>query len=86
MTLFDPLLRKKNAPPEDPIYQCIGMLAKAFGVILTKHMHDLLDLMFASGLGEPLRQALDITADSIKPLQRTIQGPRLSNYSHPLWN
>lgn len=65
---------KKNAPPEDPIFQCIGMLARAFGPILTKHMHDLLDLMFASGLGEPLREALMVTAESIKPLQRTIQG------------
>lgn len=50
------------------------MLARAFGPILTKHMHDLLDLMFASGLGEPLREALMVTAESIKPLQRTIQG------------
>lgn len=73
---FSSVCRKKNAPPEDPIFQCIGMLAKAFGVILTKHMHDLLDLMFASGLGEPLRQALEVTAASIKPLQRTIQGQR----------
>jgi len=64
---------KKNAPPEDPIFQCIGMLARAFGPILTKHMHDLLELMFASGLGEPLREALMVTAESIKPLQRTIQ-------------
>lgn len=36
-------------------------------------MHDLLELMFASGLGEPLREALMVTAESIKPLQRTIQ-------------
>lgn len=82
------LSRKKNAPPEDPIFQCIGMLARAFGPILTKHMHDLLDLMFASGLGEPLREALMVTAESIKPLQRTIQGssppPSPSSFSFSL--
>lgn len=50
------------------------MLAKAFGPILTKHMHDLLDLMFASGLSESLKQALRVTADNVKPLQKTIQG------------
>ena len=65
---------KKNAPPEDPIFQCIGMLAKAFGPVLTKHMHDLLDLMFASGLGEPLTSALKETAAHVQPLQKTIQG------------
>jgi hypothetical protein len=66
--------RKKNAPPEDSIFQCIGMLSSAFGPILTKHMHDLLDLMFAGGLTDSLRGCLVTAANEIKPLQKTIQG------------
>lgn len=50
------------------------MLSSAFGPILTKHMHDLLDLMFAGGLTESLRGCLVTAANEIKPLQKTIQG------------
>ena len=53
--MFEP--RKKNAPSEEPMFQCVGMLAAAVGPNLTKLLHDQLDLMFAYGLSEPLRQA-----------------------------
>ncbi|KAF8892145.1 phosphatidylinositol 3-kinase [Infundibulicybe gibba] len=49
---------RKNAPSEEPIFQCIGMLASAVGPNLTKLLHEQLDLMLACGLSEPLRQAL----------------------------
>ncbi|KAJ7577108.1 phosphatidylinositol 3-kinase [Mycena floridula] len=64
---------KKNAPPEEPIFQCIGMLAAAVGPNLTKLLHDQLDLMFACGLSEPLRQALVAITKHIPPLLKNIQ-------------
>lgn len=65
---------KKNAPSEEPIFQCVGMLASAVGPHLTKLLHDQLDLMFACGLSEPLRVALIAIAKHIPPLLKTIQG------------
>ncbi|ELU37824.1 phosphatidylinositol 3-kinase tor2 [Rhizoctonia solani AG-1 IA] len=67
------LQHKKNAPLEEPIFQCLGMLAAAVGPNLTKLLHDQLDLMFACGLSEPLRQALVSIASHIPPLLKTIQ-------------
>ncbi|KDQ52943.1 hypothetical protein JAAARDRAFT_61533 [Jaapia argillacea MUCL 33604] len=64
---------KKNAPSEEPMFQCVGMLASAVGPNLTKLLHDQLDLMFACGLSEPLRQALVAIARHIPPLLKTIQ-------------
>lgn len=68
------LSSKKNAPSEEPIFQCIGMLASAVGPNLTKLLHDQLDLMFDCGLSEPLRQALTAIATHVPPLLKTIQG------------
>jgi serine/threonine-protein kinase mTOR len=56
-----------------PVYQCISMLAIAVGPTLTKHMHELLDYMFAGGLTESLRQALVDLSTHIPPLLPTIQ-------------
>lgn len=56
------------------MFQCVGMLAAAVGPNLTKLLHDQLDLMFAYGLSEPLRQALVAIATHIPPLLKTIQG------------
>lgn len=50
------------------------MLATAVGSALTKHMHELLDLMFAYGLSESLVLALQDLATNIPPLLPTIQG------------
>lgn len=66
--------RKKNAPDEKPIFQCIAMLASALGPSMTKFMHEVLDLMFQWGLTEQLRQALVVIARHIPPLLESIQG------------
>lgn len=50
------------------------MLATAVGQVLTKYVHDLLDLMFNCGLSEPLVSALSTIAERIKPLSGVIQG------------
>jgi len=50
------------------------MLANAVGQALTKHMHELLELMFATGLSEPLRQSLSDLSSCIPPLLPVIQG------------
>ncbi|KAI0040710.1 atypical/PIKK/FRAP protein kinase [Auriscalpium vulgare] len=65
--------RGKKAPSEEPMFQCVGMLASAVGPNLTKLLHDQLDLMFACGLSEPLTQALAAIAQHIPPLLKTIQ-------------
>ncbi|KAG1772243.1 hypothetical protein EV702DRAFT_976846 [Suillus placidus] len=67
---YNSFYRKKNAPSEEPIFQCVGMLASAVGPNLTKLLHD---LFFACGLSEPLRQALMAIARNIPPLLKTIQ-------------
>ncbi|KAL1687363.1 armadillo-type protein [Schizophyllum commune] len=64
---------RRNAPPEEPMFQCLGMLASAVGPNLTKLLHDQLDLIFACGLSEPLRNALVAIAKHIPPLLKTIQ-------------
>jgi len=55
------------------VFQCISMLATAVGQALTKHMHELLDIMLAQGLSEALTQALSDLAHYIPPLLPTIQ-------------
>ncbi|KAN0137000.1 atypical/PIKK/FRAP protein kinase [Lactarius tabidus] len=65
--------RGKKAPPEEPMFQCVGMLAAAVGPNLTKLLHDQLDLMFACGLSAPLHHALIEIAKNIPPLLKTIQ-------------
>ncbi|KXN92422.1 Phosphatidylinositol 3-kinase tor2 [Leucoagaricus sp. SymC.cos] len=69
---------RKNAPSEEPLFQCIGMLAAAVGPNLTKLLHDQLDLMMGCGLSEPLQKALVIIAKHIPPLLKTIQGAFLA--------
>jgi serine/threonine-protein kinase mTOR len=66
--------RRKGAPSEAPILQCLGMLAASVGPNLTKLLHDQLELIFACGLSEPLLSALLSIATNIPPLLTTIQG------------
>ncbi|GAA5903699.1 hypothetical protein JCM6882_003390 [Rhodosporidiobolus microsporus] len=64
---------KKGAPSEESIFQCISMLAQSVGQALTKHMHELLDLMFAYGLSPALEHALMQLGKDIPPLLPEIQ-------------
>lgn len=57
------------------------MLATAVGQALTKHMHELLDLIFYCGLSESLTQALVDLAHYIPPLLPTIQEKLLNMLS-----
>ncbi|OXG23734.1 FKBP12-rapamycin complex-associated protein [Cryptococcus neoformans Ze90-1] len=75
---------KKNAPYEAPIFQCLAMLATSVGPMLTRQMHEILDLMFPWGLSEPLCTALQATASHIPPLLRTIQDRLLEMLSQTL--
>lgn len=65
---------KKGAPFEAPIFQCLAMLTTAVGPMLSRQMHDILDLMFPWGLSDALYHALEVIASHIPPLHRTIQG------------
>ncbi|KAG6843936.1 hypothetical protein H0H87_011584 [Tephrocybe sp. NHM501043] len=65
--------RGKSSSSEEPLFQCIAMLAAAVGPNLTKMVHDQIDLMFACGLTESLRQALVAITRHIPPLLNPIQ-------------
>ncbi|EIW52012.1 atypical/PIKK/FRAP protein kinase [Trametes versicolor FP-101664 SS1] len=75
---------KKNAPPEEPMFQCVGMLAAAVGPSLTKLLHDQLVHMFSYGLSESLRQALVAIATHVPPLLKIIQERLLDKLSYIL--
>ncbi|EJD47416.1 atypical/PIKK/FRAP protein kinase [Auricularia subglabra TFB-10046 SS5] len=62
-----------GAMSEEPLFQCIGMLATSVGPNLTRFLHDQLDLIFNCPLTEPLHQALVAIARHIDPLLRPIQ-------------
>jgi FKBP12-rapamycin complex-associated protein len=73
-TVFMLTSSKNRIQTDTPIFSCISMLANAVGQALTKHMHELLELMFATGLSEPLRQSLTDLSNCIPPLLPIIQG------------
>ncbi|BFZ53909.1 phosphatidylinositol kinase-related protein kinase tor1 [Savitreella phatthalungensis] len=58
---------------EAAIFKCVSLLATAVGQALRPHMHELLDMMFASGLSEALARALVDLANYIPPLLASIQ-------------
>lgn len=66
--------RRKGAPFEAPIFQCLAMLTSSVGPMLTRQMHEVLDLMFPWGLSEALFHALEVIGGHIPPLLKTIQG------------
>ena len=87
-----PRTRGKVDPNNAPVFVCISMLAVAVGQALTRHMHPLLELMFNTGLSEPLTEALVNLAQHIPPLLPTIQDKLLDmlaivlsgqSYRHP---
>jgi FKBP12-rapamycin complex-associated protein len=62
----------------------LGYLARAVGPMLTRQMHDVLDLMFLCGLSDPLYASLKDIADHIPPLLRTVQDRLLETIAHAL--
>ncbi|WOO83672.1 Serine/threonine-protein kinase tor2 [Vanrija pseudolonga] len=72
---------KKNAPFEAPIFQSLAMLTTAVGPMLTRQMHEILDLMFPWGLSDALYHALEVISGHIPPLLRTIQDRLLETLS-----
>ncbi|KAF9387898.1 phosphatidylinositol kinase- protein kinase tor1 [Podila verticillata] len=51
---------KNRTATDTPIFNCISMLAQAIGLGITRHMSELLDLMLATGLSEPMYRLLNI--------------------------
>ncbi|KAF8928817.1 armadillo-type protein [Dissophora ornata] len=49
---------KSRAAKDAPIFSCISMLAEAVGQTMGYHLAELLDLMLATGLSEPMCQSL----------------------------
>ena len=52
--------------------------------MLSRQMHDVLDLMFLCGLSDPLYSSLKDIADHIPPLLRTVQDRLLETISQAL--
>ncbi|KAF9295116.1 phosphatidylinositol kinase- protein kinase tor1, partial [Mortierella antarctica] len=71
---------KNRAAADAPIFNCISMLAQAMGLGVTRHMSELLDLMLATGLSEPMCQSLTDIATHIPPSLPVIQGHALSGF------
>ena len=72
---------KKNAPDARPIFQCLAMVTTSVGPMLTRVMHEVLDLMFPWGLSDALYNALQVISRHIPPLLRTIQERLLDTLS-----
>eukprot|EP00158_Paraphelidium_tribonemae_P009901 Partr_v1_DN28994_c0_g1_i3_m24719 putative Phosphatidylinositol 3-kinase len=73
--------RSKIAAEVDPIFQCLSMIAKAVGQAITKHVHELLDPIFAVHFSETVRQALVDISQYIPPLLPVIQVRLLNQIS-----
>lgn len=71
-TLFTDF-RRTRAPQDPSVFYCVSMMATAVGQALTKHMHEILDLMFQCPLSSDLRQALVDIGHYIPPLLPNIQ-------------
>ncbi|KAJ2716327.1 phosphatidylinositol kinase- protein kinase tor1 [Coemansia spiralis] len=61
--------------------QAIAMLAAAMGPALTRHMRDILDLTFTTGLNQPLCDALHALVREVGQLQPAVQGRLLDTIS-----
>lgn len=59
---------KNKTVGDSSIFLCISFLAAAVGPALTKYMHEILDLMFFSGISESLRASLIDISTNIPPL------------------
>ncbi|KAJ2781003.1 phosphatidylinositol kinase- protein kinase tor1 [Coemansia interrupta] len=70
--------RPRNAKPDTEeniaaVLQTIAALASAMGSVLIDYMHDILDLMFTTGLSQSLFSSLAELGDNITELQMAIQ-------------
>ncbi|KAL2912121.1 phosphatidylinositol kinase-related protein kinase tor1 [Polyrhizophydium stewartii] len=65
-------------------FQCISLLAVAVGGALAKHMHGVLDIIFAGKLTEPMCQALADLSSNIPSLLPVIQEQLLDVISQTL--
>ncbi|KAJ1732407.1 phosphatidylinositol kinase- protein kinase tor1, partial [Coemansia biformis] len=61
--------------------QAVAMLAAAMGPALTRHMRDILDLMFMTGLNQALCDALQALVREVGQLQPAVQGRLLDTVS-----
>ena len=72
---------RRRVPVEPAYFQCISMLATAVGLALTKHIQELLSLVFTCPLSDSLTQALVDLAHYIPPLLPQIQDRLLNMLS-----
>lgn len=76
------IMKQKNTVKGDvkPLLQCISLLVIAVGPVITKFMHEILDLMFQFGLSDALTTAALDLSTHIPPLNSAIQGLHLIFY------
>ncbi len=78
------ICRRNKSANEEPVFECISMLAIAVGQTLNKFLQDFLEPMFACGLSESLTQALVDMAHYIPPVKPRIQEKLLDILSQVL--
>lgn len=64
---------RRGAPPVEAVFWALGNLAQSVGPHITRHVHDLLDLLFASGLSTASVRALSQIVAAAPPLLRGAQ-------------
>ena len=75
---------RRNAPPEAPVFFCIGHLATAVGPVVAPDIEELLEPIFSSELSAALVAALEQIVAAIPPLLSVIQDQLLDMLSHIL--
>ncbi|KAJ1956048.1 phosphatidylinositol kinase- protein kinase tor1, partial [Dispira parvispora] len=66
---------------EAAIMQCLSHFAEALGPVLTKYLHDSLDLLFLSGLNPSLKRTLTNIAKNVSQLLPAVQSKLLDELS-----
>lgn len=65
--------KKTNAPPDDPAYICLCMLARSLGIRMADDLKDILDVILAAQLRPPLVAALKEICTAVPETRNMIQ-------------
>lgn len=72
---------KTKSFSDDALFDCVKMLAASIGPSLAKYIHEILGLMFTSGLSESMVACLNELAHNVPDLVRPIQHKLLESLS-----
>ncbi|KAJ3212943.1 phosphatidylinositol kinase- protein kinase tor1 [Entophlyctis luteolus] len=72
-TVKETLAKSKSRTNDSVVFQSVGNVAKAVGPVLTRFVHDVLDVLFALGLTESLCRLLSDLCLFVPPLKAVLQ-------------